>query len=116
DRGIPCRLVVNGDAYDLSSESRLAVYRVVQEALTNIAKHAGAERVAIQIIYRPDRVRVRIEDFASAVAEAGSAVTVDGGSAVTVDAGSAVRADAVAASAEAAVETGGYGLTGMRER
>jgi signal transduction histidine kinase len=117
DRGIPCRLVVDGDAYDLSSESRLAVYRVVQEALTNIAKHAGAERVAIQIIYRPDRVRVRIEDFASAVTvEAGSAVTVEAGSAARAEAGSAVRADAVAASAEAAVETGGYGLTGMRER
>jgi signal transduction histidine kinase len=110
DRGIPCRLVVDGDAYDLSSESRLAVYRVVQEALTNIAKHAGAERVAIQITYRPDRVQVRIEDFGAA-----SAVVTDAGSAVTT-VGSAGLTDAVTISAEAAGETGGYGLTGMRER
>jgi signal transduction histidine kinase len=110
DRGIPCRLVVDGDAYDLSSESRLAVYRVVQEALTNIAKHAGAERVAIQITYRPDRVQVRIEDFGAA-----SAVVTDAGSAVAT-VGSAGLTDAVTISAEAAGETGGYGLTGMRER
>jgi signal transduction histidine kinase len=111
DRGIPCQLVVDGDAYDLSSESRLAVYRVVQEALTNIAKHAGAERVAIEITYRPDRVQVRIEDFGAA-----SSVVKDAGAAVAAEARSAELADAVAASAEAAVETGGYGLTGMRER
>ena len=111
DRGTPCRLVVAGDAYDLSSEARLAVYRVVQEALTNIAKHAGAEQVAIQITYRPDGVRVRVEDFGAA-----SAVAADAGSAVAADAASAVATDAVSASAGAAVETGGYGLTGMRER
>jgi signal transduction histidine kinase len=88
DSGIPCRVDVEGDERELGSEARLTVYRVAQEALTNVRKHAGAERVEIRLRYEPDGVRLVVED-AAAPAAAPPGPSSDGG---------------------------GYGLTGMRER
>ena len=43
-------------------ELETALFRVAQEAITNIAKHAGAETVLIQCLERDDRVIIEIED------------------------------------------------------
>lgn len=40
----------------------LALYRIAQEALTNVAKHAGATEVRIRLISRPNRLCLRIRD------------------------------------------------------
>jgi signal transduction histidine kinase len=85
--GVPCQFTVSGRACELSSEARLAVYRVAQEALTNIAKHACPERVEMHLGYEPRRTRLTVEDFALN-AEPPRAVG----------------------------DSPGYGLTGMRER
>jgi signal transduction histidine kinase len=63
DRDIPCRLTVSGTAHPLGSEARLAVYRVAQEALTNITKHADPERVELRLAYEPSGTRLTVEDF-----------------------------------------------------
>jgi signal transduction histidine kinase len=86
DRGVPCRLTCSGAAHELGSEARLALYRVAQEALTNVAKHARPERVEVRLAYEPAVTRLTIEDFAAA-ADRREVASVDG-----------------------------YGLTGMRER
>jgi signal transduction histidine kinase len=39
-----------------------AIYRVVQEAMTNVVRHAGASRVDVLVQRSPDRVRVMVED------------------------------------------------------
>jgi signal transduction histidine kinase len=39
-----------------------ALYRIVQESLTNIARHAQAQTASVLLERRPDRVRVIIED------------------------------------------------------
>ncbi len=46
----------------LDPEVETTAYRIVQEALTNIAKHARAERVRIQVALDDDVVRVEVED------------------------------------------------------
>jgi signal transduction histidine kinase len=63
DRGVPCRLVVAGEPRDLGSEARLALYRVAQEGLTNITKHARPERVEVRLSYEPSGTRLTVEDF-----------------------------------------------------
>lgn len=46
----------------LPAEIATALYRIVQEALTNVAKHAQAKRVAIRLRCEPSEVRLTIED------------------------------------------------------
>jgi signal transduction histidine kinase len=46
----------------LDRELKTALYRVVQEALTNVAKHARAARVNVAVEQRPGEVRVRVAD------------------------------------------------------
>ncbi len=46
----------------LPAEIETVLYRVVQEALTNVVKHAGAERVSIVITQGDDGIRVVVED------------------------------------------------------
>ncbi|MFQ5616385.1 MAG: GAF domain-containing protein [Anaerolineales bacterium] len=46
----------------LSSDIETALYRVLQEAINNIAEHAQARRVAVNFEFEPDRVSVLVED------------------------------------------------------
>jgi signal transduction histidine kinase len=46
----------------LQPEVETTLYRIVQEALTNIAKHAGARRVSVLLVRRPGLVNALIED------------------------------------------------------
>lgn len=46
----------------LSPSAELAVYRLVQEALTNVAKHAGAQTVWLRLVERGDRVEAAVRD------------------------------------------------------
>jgi two-component system, NarL family, sensor histidine kinase DevS len=50
------------DVERLPTETETALYRIVQEALTNVAKHAGATRVSILVVRRGDTVAAVIED------------------------------------------------------
>jgi signal transduction histidine kinase len=53
------------DRWDSNIEATL--YRVVQEALTNVAKHSGADRVEITLATTPQRLVLDIEDNGTAV-------------------------------------------------
>jgi two-component system sensor histidine kinase UhpB len=46
----------------LSPEIELALYRIAQEALTNVAKHADATHATIDLQFREGTVSLRIED------------------------------------------------------
>jgi PAS domain S-box-containing protein len=47
----------------LPSEIESAIFRVVQEAITNVHRHSGSLDARIEIQQRPDRVFVRVRDF-----------------------------------------------------
>jgi signal transduction histidine kinase len=63
DRAVPCEVTVTGEPRLLGSEARLAVYRVGQEALTNVARHAtGTSRVMVTLAYEAALARLVVED------------------------------------------------------
>jgi signal transduction histidine kinase len=85
--GVETTFEVAGEARELSSEARLALYRTAQEALTNVRKHARPERVDLHLRYGTEGTSLVVEDH--------GAPLVNGALADT---------------------GGGYGLSGMRER
>ena len=76
DAGVATDLVVSGDVRDLPPGIELAAFRVVQEALTNVLKHAGPTASAtVGIEYRTEDVVIDISDngrgAASGLSDAG---------------------------------------------
>jgi len=60
--GLACDIEVHEDFDDLDPSWSIAFYRIAQEALTNITKHAQASHVRISLAREPDGVRLRIAD------------------------------------------------------
>ena len=86
--GLAVKLQVNGTQPQLPAGVDLSAYRIVQEALTNVVKHAGPARAQVVVGYRDHDVTVEVTD--------------DGRGAVT--------------SASDGRVGSGHGLIGMRER
>ena len=60
--GIHCQLHSQGTPPSLSDEVRINIYRIIQEALSNIAKHAGATAVEIDITYAEEAIHIEVTD------------------------------------------------------
>jgi signal transduction histidine kinase len=60
--GIPVDLTIEGEVDSVPDEVRTCLYRVVQEALTNVARHARARRIGVVIARIDGRVSAAIED------------------------------------------------------
>jgi len=60
--GLPVTLAVTGERPELPAGLDLAVYRVLQEALTNVIKHGGSAPTEVRVHYRPDAVEVLVTD------------------------------------------------------
>jgi signal transduction histidine kinase len=88
--GLPVHLVVNGRGAALPPAVDVSAYRIVQEALTNVLKHAGSAHAEVSIGYVDDSVTIEVTD--------------DG---LGLEAADMVWAEAA---------QGGRGLAGMRER
>ncbi|WP_371522291.1 sensor histidine kinase [Kitasatospora sp. NBC_01300] len=58
--GLPVRLTVEGEARALSPGVDLTAYRIVQESLTNVAKHARGAGAEITLAYSGSRVAVSV--------------------------------------------------------
>jgi signal transduction histidine kinase len=59
---IECKFSQEGIPFRLPSSIEIAVYRVVQEAMTNIRKHAGATSVSLDMEFRDDELIVEVND------------------------------------------------------
>jgi signal transduction histidine kinase len=84
--GLPCEVDVHEDFDELDPAWSIAFYRIAQESLTNITKHAQASRVRISLNREDDGIRLRITD------------------------------DGVGLSEEALSKPKSHGVVGMRER
>lgn len=60
--GIPCRLDFPAQAFDPGRERTTAVFRVLQEILTNVARHAAATQVRIRLRRAAGRITLEVED------------------------------------------------------
>jgi signal transduction histidine kinase len=60
--GLSCDLTIPEDTSNLSPEVGIALYRIVQEALTNVVKYAGAKKVSIALIRNEADVELTISD------------------------------------------------------
>jgi signal transduction histidine kinase len=60
--GLPVNLVIDGDLAALPAVVDVSVYRIVQEALTNVLKHAGPARAEVTIGYAEDTVTIEVTD------------------------------------------------------
>ncbi len=58
---VPVTLEVNGTC-DVSPDVKIALYRIAQEALNNIAKHSGATKARVSLRCEPHRVVLQIAD------------------------------------------------------
>jgi two-component system sensor histidine kinase UhpB len=52
----------SGTARELDREVAIHFYRVLQEALNNVARHSQSKRVAVRLRYLPDSVVLEVED------------------------------------------------------
>ena len=60
--GLPVRLHVEGEPLPLPRALDLSAYRIVQEGLTNVLKHADARHAEVLVRHRPDAVQLEIRD------------------------------------------------------
>jgi len=60
--GIAIRYQKSGASCELDRDLTIHLYRVMQEALTNVARHSGAKNAAVRLAFEPDRVTLEVED------------------------------------------------------
>ncbi|MDA3624506.1 histidine kinase [Saccharopolyspora sp. WRP15-2] len=64
--GLDAELTIEGRRGELPSAVDRTAYRIVQESLTNIARHASATTASVRIDYRPDALVIRVDDDGTA--------------------------------------------------
>ena len=62
DRGVAVTVTAHAVPPDLGEDIELALYRMVQEALTNVAKHSGATEAEVEIRTEGDSMKVLVRD------------------------------------------------------
>jgi PAS domain S-box-containing protein len=67
--GIVCALQVEGDVVPLPSDRATAMFRIFQEALTNVLRHAQATRVDIRLTFRGHELQLAIQDDGRGITE-----------------------------------------------
>ena len=91
--GLPITLTVTGAPFPLPAAVDLAAYRIVQESLTNVIRHAGPAAAAVSLSYHPDEIDIDVTDT-----------------------GHGPQASPGWLAADTAGGTAGHGQAGMRER
>jgi signal transduction histidine kinase len=107
--GVTFRLAMHGDVSRLPEAASITLYRLVQEGLTNVARHAEAALVEITLACSPDEVRLSMRDD-------GRGVTTPHTHAGTGLAGMRERVEALAGRFEIAAGEHGFGFVATLPR
>ncbi|MCA2220851.1 sensor histidine kinase [Nonomuraea aurantiaca] len=105
--GLRAELRVEGTPLPLPPSIDLSAYRILQEAITNVGKHADATRIDCVIHYSDKTLRLDVLDDGRPPQADGRSPRADGRSA---------RTDGRSPPADGPTPWGGHGLVGMRER
>jgi signal transduction histidine kinase len=73
DAGLPVHLELTGEPQPLPGGVELSVYRIVQEALTNVLKHSHPTRVTVTLAFRASCLDVEVADDGTGVEHDGAA-------------------------------------------
>ena len=57
----------SGTPFTIESAAGVQVYRIVQEALSNISRHAGVQEAWVRLIYKSDAVILEVEDHGKGI-------------------------------------------------
>ncbi|HYN94273.1 MAG TPA: histidine kinase [Pilimelia sp.] len=68
--GLDATLTIAGQRHDVPAAVDRTAYRIVQESLTNVARHAAAATASVRIDYRPDALAIRVDDDGKATPDA----------------------------------------------
>jgi signal transduction histidine kinase len=104
--GLDVALTITGDQRRLPAEADLAAYRIIQEALTNTARHSQSRSAEVAVEYDSAAVRIRVDDAgpASGTGGAGNGQSGTAGNGIT---GMAERASALGGTLTAGPRSGG---------
>jgi signal transduction histidine kinase len=106
-----------GEPRSLPASLDLSAFRIVQESLTNVVKHSGADRCHVVLEYSADSLLIEVTDPGAGVPTLAAAPTGVAAPAriagVSVGTGAAVRPLARVSSGP---DRAGHGILGMRER
>jgi signal transduction histidine kinase len=60
--GIDISYLKSGAPFAVDGDAAIHIYRVLQEALNNVARHSGAREAQVRLIFSPDALELEIED------------------------------------------------------
>jgi signal transduction histidine kinase len=60
--GLDATLTIEGERTDVPTAVDRTAYRIVQESLTNVARHAGAAAASVRVDYRPGALAIQVDD------------------------------------------------------
>jgi signal transduction histidine kinase len=129
EAGVRVDLAVRGERFQLPAGLDLAAYRVVQEAITNVIKHAATDKCTVTVAYQEDALTLEVTDSGSGAngrggedpAADGGGLPAGGGHQAAGGGHQAAGAGHAAAGAGGPTAGGGHaaagaGIAGMRER
>jgi two-component system, NarL family, sensor histidine kinase UhpB len=76
--GLEIRRALDRNLPPLDPEVELVIYRVAQESMTNVIRHADARRVDLELTRSPDGIRLRVADDGAGIAHAREGAGIKG--------------------------------------
>jgi len=59
---VECETRIDRTPFELDSQAKTAVFRVLQENLTNVARHSGASKAWVSLVVRDDALELTVRD------------------------------------------------------